>query len=441
MNPFHYGLYQFAKVIVLTGLRVFYPRTQVLNRERLTTKGPAIVATNHPNTLMDPFHAVARIWKPVFFLANAGLFKTRFTNWFFSTLYCIPIERPEDISPGKLVNNQQAFRKINQFLEKGGLLFVAPEGGSFSGRIMQKLKSGSARMTLQAEKANDFTLGAHILPVGLAYSAPRNFRSRLVVNVGEPIWLRDFQEQYEQDPFKTARMVTDLLNERFKALVVCPQDETEETVISRAETLYQNSTTSSPAEELAWGQNALRGLQAMKVANPEKYSELNAGLTHYFQTLEEQGVDDRAVYRASRGKKPSALTIAGIIFSFPLFLYGALNHLFAAGIPALIWKVSNIYITYEATIKYVIGLLTFPLFYYFQFKLAGHLAGYPAAWIYLLTLYPAGVLSWKLWKWYRLVAADRRVSRLAQKAPQTFQGLTEAREQRWAEVLQMSANS
>ena len=440
MNLFHYALYQVAKVYVWIGLRAFYPRTQVLNAKHLRTNGPGIVATNHPNTLMDPFHAVARIRKPVFFLANAGLFKSSFTNWFFSTMYCIPIERPEDIAPGKRVNNDHAFRKINRFLEKGGLLFVAPEGGSFEGRVMKKLKTGAARMTLGAEMANDFALGAHILPVGLAYSAPRNFRSPLVVNVGEPILLRDFQEEYREDPYKAARRVTDILTDRFKSLVVCPADKREEAMIGQIETLHRSASTLSPADHLAWTQDKLKRVQALKNARPEIYQELGDKLTDYQQILLKHGIDDHTVYRVANGKASGFFSVIGLVVSLPFFLYGAINHLFAAGVPALVWRLSNIYITYEATVKYVLGLLTFPLFYYIQFKIVANLVDVSTAWVYLLTLYPAGVIAWKLWRNYQQLAADYRVKRFCGKSSEKWQNLLLVREQCWNEILRIPPN-
>jgi hypothetical protein len=80
-------------------------------------------------------------------------------------------------------------------------------------------------------------------------------------------------------------------------------------------------------------------------------------------------------------------------------LYGAVNHLFAAGIPYLAaWilvKRMKLYIGYTSTIKYAVGVLTVPLFYWLQSEWIQKWFSTEMSWWYLLSLPVAGLLAWE----------------------------------------------
>ena len=195
MNWFSRQLYRLLKVITKTVLWIYYPKTSVLNRKRLKFDQPTIIACSHPNSMMDPLHVASRTKNPVFFLANADLFASKFGNWFYSNFFCIPIRRRTD-NKGTHVKNEDSFSRVIEFLYDGGCLWVAPEGGSYWGRHWMKLKTGTARMGLMTERAHDFQANVQILPVGLNYEAANLFRTSLVINVGEGIQVKDYQAQH-----------------------------------------------------------------------------------------------------------------------------------------------------------------------------------------------------------------------------------------------------
>ena len=182
-------------------------------------KGPCIVVSNHPGTLMDPLNTAVLMKRRVHFLANATLFASRFGNWFFSNFYCIKIERFSD-TKGKPLNNKEAFKMATDHLTNGGCLYMAPEGGSNAGRHLHKLKTGPARIALNTEVVNDFDLDLVILPVGLNYSNPTEFRSSLLTIMGEPIKVADFKKDWEKNQIGTVRKLTAVLKEKMEAILI-----------------------------------------------------------------------------------------------------------------------------------------------------------------------------------------------------------------------------
>lgn len=416
-GPFMAGLFLVLRLLVRFVLWIFYPRVIVIGEERLNFKEAAIVISNHPNTLMDPFQVASRVRKQVFFLANAGLFATPFTNWFFTTFYAIPIKRKED-KGGQGINNADSFAKCDAFLGAGGVLYVAPEGGSNMERRLRPFKTGTARIAFSAiQQYKDLDLS--ILPIGLNYDRPNRFRSRLLVHVGEPLKVRDWQAAYEENPKETVRTLTNQLETNTRALLIDTGDAEVEEVHRHLESILSNEHPLVAAAEFERSQQLAIRLKEKKTEEEAYYQGLKADVTAYAELLDSDNVDDKTVKQGAKTKLGQGL---GLLLGLPIFLYGAINHLFAAGIPAYVARKIDIYIGYQATVKAITGLVTVPLFYYLQYKLVGWYLDSTWAWGYLLTL---PLFAWVAWQYWCEWQSFRR--------RQSFQQLTQTKKE---EIIQ-----
>lgn len=238
-------IYEVLKFIVKIAIRIYYRKITIVNRERLHFQGPAIVVSNHPCTLMDPLNVGVCARAPFYFLANAGLFKSKFGNWFFNTFYCIPIARMQDTG-GKPVNNAAAFARCDAHMVKGGTLFIAPEGDSWMRRRVSKLKTGTVRIAFNSEEQHDYNLDLKIVPVGLTYSNPTAFRGDVLVNVGEYLYVKDFKQQYEKDPIEATRAVTQVLEDLLRDLTIDTIDDAEDLFVKQLEAILKNQTSLKP---------------------------------------------------------------------------------------------------------------------------------------------------------------------------------------------------
>ncbi|MCO6488707.1 MAG: 1-acyl-sn-glycerol-3-phosphate acyltransferase [Phaeodactylibacter sp.] len=394
MNPILYLIYHFLKLVVRLSFWAYYSKITVLNRRNFRFGRPTILVSNHPNTLLDPLHAAVRVPMIVHFLANASLFRGAFQNWFFSTFFCIPVERPEDVN-GRPLNNQQAFRQAGAFLAGGGCLYIAPEGTSYIGRRIRPLKTGAARIALSAENQNGFELGLSIMPVGLTYEASNCFGRRLTVYAGEPIWIKNYETLYREDEFQAARQLTDDLEGALRSLVVHTEDKEEDTFIARLETLLRNSKPVAEPVHFARVQYLIAQLRAWQERSPEAAGQFQHEVGAYFRTLEEQRTEDRALARPPR---PLWLHFAGLVLLFPVFLHGLAHNFLPAFIPVWITRRVKLDIEYNSTVKILAGLITFPLFYFLQYRLIYWLYDGQTALIYLLTLLPAGFFAWAFYR-------------------------------------------
>ncbi len=397
-GPFMSLVYRFLKLLVQIVLRIFYPKTTVIGKENLRFKEAAIVISNHPNTLMDPLQVASRVHKQVFFLANAGLFSTPFTNWLFNTLYCIPIKRKQDQgAPG--VSNEDSFAKCDAFLGSGGVLFIAPEGGSVMERRLRPFKTGTVRIALSAAEKKNFDLDISIRPIGVHYDRPNKFGSACVINVGEPIKVKDWQQQYLRDGQNAVRSLTQQVQDTVQALVIDVEEGEQQEIHRIVESICRNNNPLAGEEDFRRGQVLANQLKKRAESDEDQYRGFADKLKKYGAELTAKRIDDEAVAKEGRSLLNHGLFL---LLGLPLFLYGVINHILAAGIPALLARTMKVYIGYQATVKAVVGLFTVPLFYYLQSKVVSWYTGNTISWLYLLSLPLVAWVAWLYWKaWLR----------------------------------------
>jgi 1-acyl-sn-glycerol-3-phosphate acyltransferase len=56
-------------------VRIYYPKIEISQRERIPSSGPVLLVANHANSLIDPVILGIAASRPVHFLAKAPLFE------------------------------------------------------------------------------------------------------------------------------------------------------------------------------------------------------------------------------------------------------------------------------------------------------------------------------------------------------------------------------
>lgn len=420
MNPLLYGFYQFLKLIVRLAFRIFYPYKIYIHPERLRFDYPAILVSNHPNTLVDPLTVAAKTKKLVFFLANAGLFKSGFGNWFFNTFYCIPVQRPQDKGGKNNISNEDSFSKANDHLTQGGVLYIAPEGTSEMERRLRPLKTGTARIALSTEKKNDYELGMAIIPVGLTYYRPDQCGSRMIVNVGEPIFPQSYREAYEENPVQAARDLTAELEDRLGGVLINTADEKEDQRLRMLEAIRQNDQPLAGADRF---RREMELLQEMRAKADGARLEL---IDTYREKLRSLKIRDKVVV----GKPAGGFSLLSLL-AIPVYLYGLINNFLAVKIPVLLSRKLDLYKGYTATVKILTGMITIPLFYWLQTKIVSGYFGDTIGWLYLLSLPISGILYWRLSRRLRTSELRLRYWRLKKSQKESLQQLRKAIKEHW----------
>jgi 1-acyl-sn-glycerol-3-phosphate acyltransferase len=184
-------------------IRWCYREVQI--RGTLPATGPVILAVNHPNELVDVCLVLGLMPRRVTFVANAASAAEKIVDWTYRQLGVVPVVRPRDtrklgVSPEESARtNATAFSRVREALAGGACIVLFPEGGTHRGPHLDGLRTGIARMALDA-RDNGAVRGLRIVPVGIAYEAPYSLRSRIALRIGDAIHVDTWQPAHDHAP-------------------------------------------------------------------------------------------------------------------------------------------------------------------------------------------------------------------------------------------------
>jgi len=404
LNLFKTFIYAIVWTLVLLSNNIFYSKTRVRNRQKLKIKNPTIFVSNHPNTLLDPLMVALRMNKFVHFLINASLFKNAALAWFWRNSVGIKVERKEDTG-GERVNNEETFRFAEDFLMDGGVLYIAPEGGSDIPRRLRKLKTGTGRIALSTANRMEFDGRLEILPVGLNYEKQTNFRTKVFINIGESIKISDYEKKYREDNFQAALDITAEMDKRIRELIIDTKDNEEDAFLRKLETICQTENKLPLGEAFDRGKKLLVEWRNFLEEKKQAAHGFSKQVNQYFSFLEKNKTRDHVVKKIhqSNSKLTWWLRSLVMILGFPIFVYGWVNNFLANYIPAFIFKKMGLHPAYTSAVKILSGIFTYSIFYGIQIKLVKYFFdGNGVGWIYVASLIITGLFAW----WYKDFAKD-----------------------------------
>lgn len=183
-------LYAVLRQIARIALRWYYRSIEVVGAEQIPASGPVILAANHNNALVDALIVATSIARQVRLTAKATLLDHPVTRLVVLAAGIVPLRRRADErkpadGAADVARNEEAFREVVATLGSGGVILIFPEGISHSGPQLAPLRTGCARMAVQAHRSG--VGGVRILPVGLTFERKASPRSSVVMQLGEPI--------------------------------------------------------------------------------------------------------------------------------------------------------------------------------------------------------------------------------------------------------------
>ena len=190
-------MYALLRAIAGIALRWYYRDIQVEGLERIPRHRPLLLTVNHPNALVDALLVGWIMPRRVLITAKSTIFANPIADLLLRFLGVLPLRRVSDErqvtgaqSPSR---NEGTFAAIRQALSRGGTVLIFPEGRTHDEPSLAPLKTGAARMALEAHDLGDVAALA-VVPIGLTFEKKDTPRSRVLVQIGEPILMDSWQE-------------------------------------------------------------------------------------------------------------------------------------------------------------------------------------------------------------------------------------------------------
>ena len=401
---FFKGIYRLLQGLMWVTLHLYFRRIVFKNKERLKSKGPLLVISNHPNTVIDPLVALYRMPAICHLLANYSLFKNPISGFLLSNLFCIPIQRYADVPEGQALQNDEAFKKCDEHLLGGGCLYIAVEGTSWPERVIREFKTGMARIAFNAEMKTDFKLDLRILPIGITYSDGLKFRSDVRVEIGELISADDWQAAYNREPRKVIQDFTTHVENKMRDIVIDCRNAEEDKFLKNLETVLHNENTLDTEGSYKRSKTLLVGLHDWEISDKKAFNDFKTQADIYFSKLNALKIKD------SNTKTFDKWTLPKLLLGFPIFIYGFINNIIPAWLSDKMIGWLKQHEAYDTTVRYISGLIFFPFFWWLQVKILRYFLSdfiphnFPFGLFYLLTAIPTGLAAWWFYrKWQQYV--------------------------------------
>lgn len=401
-------LYWTFRAIASLALRLFFrlePPVDPTGALRLS--GPVIYVGNHPNALVDPTLLFILIERRVTFLAKEPLFRMPVLGLAMRAIGALPVFRKQD-GAGDTSKNEGTLAASVGALVQGHAITLFPEGKSHSEPQLAELKTGGARIALEAARRG---AAVRVVPVGLTFEAKNRFKSRVHVEIGAPLSAADFLEKAGEEPHDAARRLTDAMASSLRQLTLNLEAWEELPLLRTAEELYSFSqgTAAGSAERL---KAFARGMALLREEQPLRFEQLKQQLAAFRQRLGLLSVSPSSLGAQYRPAKVALFIVRNLLWlaTAPLVLFGFALFVIPYHLPLLAVKLAKQAFDTESTVKVLTLLLVAPLWWALLTALGGWYGGWAMG---LATFFVAPLLA--LFTRYYL---ERRTA--AFRAAQTF---------------------
>jgi 1-acyl-sn-glycerol-3-phosphate acyltransferase len=180
-------LYRLLKMASRLAIRIYCRKVIINQPALLRSKGPMLLACNHPNSFLDSVIIDTLFEQPVWSLARGDAFKKPFFARLLKKLYILPVYRTSE-GVENLSSNYKTFEDCIRLFRENGIVTIFSEGKCINEWHLRPLKKGTARLAIKAwEEGIPLT----VLPVAINYSSFTRFGKNVFIRFGEPIRVTD----------------------------------------------------------------------------------------------------------------------------------------------------------------------------------------------------------------------------------------------------------
>ena len=352
-------------------IKLFFNQISIQNKQIVPNTSPIIFVANHPNFFMDPLIIGSYCPRQLYFFAKSTLFNSPLKKRILTRLNLVPVYRKID-DKENMGGNVNSFNKGYRILENNGAFLIFPEGISVGKRVLGKIKTGAARIGLEAELKNDFALNIVIIPIGLSYSDQVRFRSNIMIRFGSPIELSKFEKEYKTNEVETVKKVTLIIEKSLNNLTNYYQTDQIEDIVQGLELIYKmelmtelGMEVDNKNDDFIISKILTDAVQWYKDNEPALIIEFREKLNEYIDLLKQLDIRDEFLDPVRQEKRGwgKTKTILFLVIGSPLFIWGIITNYIPYILPRVLVEITNKDQSEEASWKLIYGFIFF-VFYY-----------------------------------------------------------------------------
>jgi glycerol-3-phosphate O-acyltransferase/dihydroxyacetone phosphate acyltransferase len=287
------SVYRALRALARAALGLFYRHVEITGLEHVDPEAPTILASTHPNSIVDPLLVGLCEQRQVTFCARDGLFRVPIFGALLRVIGAVAIKRRSD-HEGQ-VDNDDAFAECRAALARNGVITIFPEGKTHARLRVEPIKTDVARIAIDAQRE---LVGRklQIVPVGLNYLVREAFRSDVHVAFGPPIDVEATlaeviaaQPQLAEQPRELVKTLTERLENELRKLAIHIEAQEDERLIAQVTTIIigirdeagLDGEGQSPADRTALVRRVIDAYRWLEAGDPIRCARLRIRLMHY----------------------------------------------------------------------------------------------------------------------------------------------------------------
>lgn len=256
IQDFNLGYYILLPVSILA-TRCHYRQVVIRGRKNLPRGGHYIIAPCHQNALMEPMAVLYFMHRSTVFLARADIFAKPAIRAFLTFLKILPVYRIRD-GKSALSKNEEIFETSKKVLLDHTPLCLMAEGRHNDRHQLLPLVKGMFRIAGETQRELGDT-PLYIVPAGIDFDDYEQPYSNLVVDIGTPIPVQPFMEEFVTDEPVALNQMREKLAEKLKQQMhhIASQKYYDE-VMALCDLLNASWRKRQHRRNTAWGRFATR---------------------------------------------------------------------------------------------------------------------------------------------------------------------------------------
>lgn len=283
--------------------RMLFRKIYLHNRKGVPVNKPVLIAANHPTAFLDPLFFGVFFDPPVYNMTRGDIFRKPFYRKLLEHCNMFPVYRHRD-GYGQRGRNDEVFEYCQNKLLEGVAVNIFVEGEHHFDKRVLNIKKGIARIAFGTYENHPME-DLQIIPVGCNYVYGDCLRDEAKINVGPPIFIKDYWAQYQLNPASAINKLCADIRAALLSICYHIEDPKDDLFAEQLLTLWRNEHPDAliPVVESSCdrflGEKAV--LEKLNTMIPGEKAALRAQTTAYFEAVQAQGLEDESLQQPGQG--------------------------------------------------------------------------------------------------------------------------------------------
>ena len=281
----------------------FFRKVHLYNIPGVPSDKPVLLAANHPTAFVDPMLLCCYLDPPIYNMTRGDIFEKPFFRKLMESINMFPVYRMRDGFGGRN-RNDDVFEYCVDKLHQKHVVTIYVEGEHHLEKRVRPSQKGIARIAFAAYEQHRLE-DLQIIPAGCSYVSGDRPRDEVMVNVGSPILVKDYWDDYQRDAGGTVQRLCRDIDHALKLVCLHIESETDDELGEQLLALYRSEHTEPPLPVVVYGGTRFAGekavLDRLNKLSEEDKNALRVKTGSYFSALEKAGLEDAALWNPRWG--------------------------------------------------------------------------------------------------------------------------------------------